>query len=513
MISRLARFAAAALLLSLGCAGPGPRLFPVVPGEVRSLSDGGADRLFKTKKHGALDYCEHIDETGRVSVLRFDTNGDGEFDLDVPRASIKGDDRQLIILIDSEPFEVVRSLYEQGRFRLFYPPSRTISPFPVMTDLSFSEFFGVSPCPGAESEFYDGKKLEGGYTNYVHQTNEPWLKCVDYDMANVAHAFAYYGSHAWFDHELHYIQKYFMEGCKSPYIGYCVGTSCVGAQYGRDGHQAAMIRLDRMCERIMHDTQGRVQITLMSDHGHNMMASKRVPIGETLERCGYRVSKTLKKRRDVVVPEFGTVTCAVIYTLDAEDVARDVVGIEGVVQTMYLDSNDEVVVLCRGGRARISHKGDSFRYVAEMGDPLHMMPFWGKLVSDGKADAAGFVRDDVLFDATKDHEYPDSIHRIWRAFHGLMQHTPQVMVAVADGYHCGSKLMSEIYSMQAAHGNLGMLSSSGVVITTAGRLPPVMRMQDLANELRKVGVPVPQGEPLANANADSGARCDSSSNR
>ena len=475
--------------MSLGCAGPGPKLFPIVPRETKSAA--GTDRLFDTNGDKKIDYCEHVDETGRVTLLRFDTNCDGEFDLDVPRVKVQSDDRNLIILVDSEPFEVVRSLYEQGRFRLFYPPSRTISPFPVMTDLSFAEFFGVSPCPGAESEFYDGCKLEGGYTNYIHQANEPWLAHVDYEMINFAHAAAYYASHAWLDHEFHYIQKYFMQSTKRLYIGYCVGSSCVGAQYGRNGHQAAMIRLDRMCEQIMHDMKGRVQITLMSDHGHNMVPSKRVPIGETLEHAGYHVGKKLENKGDVVVPEFGTVTCAVIYTHEPEDVARDVVGIEGVVQSMYLDSNDEVVVLSRGGRARIAHKGDSYRYTTEMDDPLHMVPFWSKLVSEGKADSTGFVRDDVLFEATKDHEYPDSIHRIWRAFHGLIGHQPEVMVAVADGYHCGSKLMSKIYAMQAAHGNLGMLSSSGMVITTAGLLPPIIRMQDLAEELRKVGVPVP----------------------
>ena len=492
MHHRIAGLAAALLLASLGCAGPGPKLFPVVPRETHAAPSAAIDRFFDTDSDHKIDYCEHVDETGRVTLLRFDTHCDGQFDLEVPRTSVQADDRNIIILVDSVPFEVVRGLHEQGRFRLFYPPARTISPFPVMTDLSFSEFFGVSPCPGAESEFYDGVKLQDGYTNYIHEANEPWLERCDYHMINFAHAAAYYGSHAWFDHELHYIQKYFMQGPKPFFIGYCVGTSCVGAQYGRDGHQAAMIRLDRMCEQIMHDTCGRVQITLMSDHGHNMMASRRVPVSETLKRAGYRVGEKLERKGDVVVPEFGTVTCAVIYTHEPEDVARDVVGIEGVVQSMYLDTNDEVVVLSRGGRARVAHKGDSYRYTAEMGDPLHMLGVWQGLSKDGRADSEGFVRDDALFAATNDHEYPDSIHRIWRAFHGLIVHTPEVMLTVADGYHCGSKLMSEIYAMQAAHGNLGMLSSSGMVITTAGALPPVMRMKDLAKALRGVGVPVNQ---------------------
>jgi hypothetical protein len=45
--------------------------------------------------------------------------------------------------------------------------------------------------------------------------------------------------------------------------------------------------------------------------------------------------------------------------------------------------------------------------------------------------------------------------------------------------------------MRAAHGNLATLGSSAFSVTTAGELPPVLRMQDLGDALRGLGVPIP----------------------
>ncbi len=460
-------------------------MFPVVPTETRATLDG-VERRFDINGDGKIDYAERLGPDGRITVLRFDTNADGDLDQEINRFAPGPDDRHLIIIVDSVPFGLMEGLWRDGRFRLFHPPSCTISPFPVMTDVSLAEFFGVSPCPGAESEFYDGAKLSEGYDNYANERNAIWLARTDYHMINFAHAIAYFYPHAWFDHELHYIQKYFQRSAKSPFIGYCVCTSALGAMLGRNGHLAGLIRLDRMCEQMMWQARGKLQITLLSDHGHNLVPSKRVPLTETLENAGYRITTRLKVRGDIVVPEFGIVTCAGIYTRDAEHVARDVVGIDGVEQAMYLGDNDSVVVLARcGARATISHANGKYRYVAQQGDPLNLMPIVKQLV-----DADGWIADAALFDATKSHEYPDAVHRVWRAFHGLMAHPPDVMLAVSDGWHCGSKFMTDVLDLQAAHGNLGRPSSNGFVMTTMGHVPGITRMEDLAAALRILGVPL-----------------------
>ncbi|MCH7871333.1 MAG: hypothetical protein IID33_06495, partial [Planctomycetes bacterium] len=146
-----------------GCvAGRGPQLFPPVPAERRALTDGGVERRYDTDHDGRVDFAEQLSSEGIIQVLRYDTNADGEFDLDVALDRIPADERiDLIILLDSVPFEVVRSAYAGGRLRMFHRPTRVISPFPVMTDLSFSEFFDVTPCPGIESQYCDGQRLIG----------------------------------------------------------------------------------------------------------------------------------------------------------------------------------------------------------------------------------------------------------------------------------------------------------------------------------------------------------------
>jgi len=477
------------------CAGPGPRLFPLVPTAESFGPEGVLLRGYDLNKDARLDYQEAISPEGRVVSLAFDANADGRFRLHVDRRAPSAGDRQLLIILDSVPFDVVHALYEQGRFRLFHPPSRVISPFPVMTDVSLTEFFGLAPCPAVESEFYDGVQLRDGYDNYVHERNTPWLACTDYRLSPVAHSVAYFYPDAWFDRELRYIQDLFMDRFRSSktagtaaFVGYCVGTSALGASLGRSGHQAGLVRLDRFCQQLVYETRGAVQITLMSDHGHNLVHSRRIPLREFLTRCGYCVRARLERPGDVVLPEFGIVTCAAIYTRAASRVARDVAGMEGIQLVAYRADDGTIVVLDRDGEARISYRDGAYRHEARRGDPLRLRSTLERLSGQGRLTADGFVLDADLFEATREHVFPDAVHRLWRAFHGLTLHTPDVLIAVNDGYHCGSPFMSSLVDLAAAHGNLGQPSSYGFAMTTAGSLPPVLRMDSLRGQLKQLGV-------------------------
>lgn len=493
-----------------GCAGPAPKYFPPAPIAVERLPDGGEDWRYDVSGDGCLDYCERRSPDGRVILLRFDANADGEYAEEVERlltqeASSNRGDRHLVIILDSIPWHMVQEFWQQGRFRYFPPPSRLISPFPVMTDLSLSEFYGISPSPGVESEYYDGTVLRDGYDIYAHEGNAAWTVNVDYYLQFIAHAVAYLAPDRWFEHEMGKIQRHFYGSEKDFFVGYVVSTSGLGAWEGRDGHQAALVRLDRFCQHVMHTLRGRVQLTLLSDHGHNLVNSRRVPLSEMLRRIGYRVTKRLSGPSDVVVPEFGVVTCAAIYTQRAPDVARDVLGIDGIEHTAYVDEVGDVIVQSRDGLARIRARHEettvpeesngerrrpaSLRYDCERGDPFELLSIIDDLRGRGLVDADGFIVDRVLFEATRAHKYPDAVYRIWRSFHGLMIYTPDVMVSVQDGWHCGSPFMSWLCDLQAAHGNLGQLSSYGFVMTTMGELPDIVRMEDLREELRRLGVP------------------------
>lgn len=484
----------AAAISLIGCAGPPPKLFPVTPIKLEVDSSSATRREYDTDGNGEVDFIETLAARGGVSELRTHEPGNGWTALDwqPDRPASATNARQILIIVDSVPFHMVREAWESGRFRAFHPPVRTIAPFPVMTDLSLSEFFGCSPCPGVESAYFDGRRLRDGYETYAQGGNVPWHQFVDYWMNMTAHAFAYLWPDAWFDHELGEIQVAFTQSTQRRFTGYCVGTSALGALQGRNGHARALVQLDRFCQWIIRREQGRVHITLMSDHGHNLMLSKRIPLPETLGRMGYRISDRLKKPGDVVVPEFGIVTCAALSTREPDRVSRDVVSIDGIRLAAYLDAaHDEVIVIARDGEARIGRDADGrFSYRAQRGDPLQLLPIIADMQRGASGTEVPVLDDGMLRNATMTHVYPDALHRLWRAFHGLVKNTPDVLIDVEDGFHCGSPFMSKTIDLAAAHGNLGQLSTSGFCMTTAGQLPPDLRMDELANALKTLGFDV-----------------------
>ncbi|MCK6486193.1 MAG: hypothetical protein HUU22_05320 [Phycisphaerae bacterium] len=491
----------AACLSFAGCAGPGPRLFPVAPLAERALQNGGALRLYDVNGDGRADFGEQLSREGLVESLHYDTDADGGGGTIVHLAEIASDQRRdLVLILDSIPYRMVHDLWQAGRFRYCRPPTRVISPFPVMTDVSLAEFFGVSPCPGLESRYYDGSRLTSGYWKYAGDVDMPWVPRVDYRMWTIAHTRAYLDPHPWFDHELRVIQDRMTQrvqqaangdaAAQRAFIGYCVGPSSLGANEGRNGHQAGLIRVDRVCQQMLYDTRGRVRVSMFSDHGHNLVRSRRIPLADLLSRFGYRVSTRLERPGDIVVPEFGIVTYAAIHTQQPAGVARDVVGIDGVTLAAWLDEQDRVVVRSRDGLAAITKSGDAYCYRCEYGDPLGLLPLLDELRKHGAGDAAGCAADETWFTVTADHIYPDPLHRLWRAFHGLVVHQPDVLVCSAEGYHFGSALMDRMVALAAAHGSLSAVSSTGFAMTAAGDLPRVVQMENLRDALLELGVGV-----------------------
>lgn len=463
-----------------------PTLMPVAPAHICTLSNGDQERAYDRNHDQQPDYVELLTAGGRVRQLQVDGNQDGQLDDPIAIDNIPvSDSRQLFIILDSIPFQMVQDLWQQGRFRYFHPPRRIIAPFPVMTDLSLAEFFGVSPSPGVESAHFDGAHLTDPFNTYATGANAPWLRGVDHFQSQDAHMLAYLWPMSTYLEELHGIETtFFQDPSTLVMVYYMVSTSAQGAKYGRNGQQSSLVTLDRFCQALMARTQGRLQITLLSDHGHNLRQGTFIQLSSLLPRLGYRVGDRLETVGDVVIPEWGLVTCAALHTHEPAQLAVDVLGLEGIDLAAYANDQDQVVVLSRGGQASITHRAGTFCYQCQYGDPLQLLPVLSGLTSDSKE----FIDDRAWFDATLDHTYPDPIHRLWRAFHGLVENTPQVLLSLDEDHYCGSDFLLNFINLQSAHGSLHQSATYGFVMTTAGELPPTMRMDTLAVELEKLGL-------------------------
>lgn len=472
-----------------GCAGPGPRLSPAAPVRSEQVS-GGTLNWYDMDADGRADYGERQSEDGRIVELRYLAGKSSAAQTVDLSALPESERRDLIIILDSIPYHLAEAAWKAGMLRHFPRPTRIIAPFPVMTDVALVDFFHQTPGVAIESDYYDGQRETDGYNVYLKAGVSIWHEHVDYAMPHIAHGSAYMDQLPWFDHELRRIQDAFERSQAPVFVGYCVGTSALGALQGREGHETGLSRMDRFCRTMVYRSRGRVRITLLSDHGHNLVTSTRIPLSDLLKKAGYNVTNKLIKPKDIVLPEFAMATCSAIYTNDPAAVAADVVKIEGMELAAYPHADGSLVVLSPSGRAKILRSESGYRYEASSGDPLVLLPILERLQAANKINPDGFVSDAVLLEATADATYPDAVDRLWRAFHEQFQHTPNVLISVADGKHTGSKFQSEMIKLRAAHGNLRPLSTFGFAATTAGELPATLRMRELAPALNRAGVHV-----------------------
>jgi len=492
--SGVSLFLVAAVFIPLaGCAGPGPRLFPPSPARVEQASD--ATRLwYDTSGDGNLDYYERLNAQGRVVALGYDARTGDTAAQEVVLAEVPASEqRDLVLILDSVPVSMVQEAWDRGEYRLFPRPTAVVAPFPVMTDACLVDFFHLMPGVAIESDYYNGQRQTDGYKVYLKGGVAIWQEHVDYHMRHSAHAPAYLDPLPWFDHELRRVQDDFLRDDRQRTIGYFVGTSALGASKGRDGHLTGISRVNRFCHEIVFRTRGRARITLMSDHGHNLVTSRRIPLSNLLKKAGWNVTHRLRGPRDLILPEFAMATSSAIYTRSPEPVARDAVQVEGIELAAFVDADGSVIVLDRQGRARITRSAEGYRYEPLTADPLGLNAIWQRLTEAGRLTPNGYAPDAVLFEATIEHHYPDAIDRLWRPFHEQFQNKPDVLISVADGYHTGSEFQSRVITLRAAHGNLRPLSTYGFAATTAGELPAALRMRDLATALRTVGVNVLDG--------------------
>jgi hypothetical protein len=237
-------------------------------------------------------------------------------------------------------------------------------------------------------------------------------------------------------------------------------------------------RLDGAIERLMRESDAPLRVSLFSDHGNHFRGYERVSFSGPLRRAGLRLAKRVDGPSDVVVPSYGLVGAAVLFTTEANEprAARAVATAEGVDFAVY-ERDGVARIVSRDGLATIERRGDRYRYVAAKGDPLGLLPVLPGVIE--RADADGFVADADWFEATRALARPDAVRRVYDGATGHVRNRANVVVSLEDGYLAGSAAMDLFAAMRATHGSLAAEQSSGFVMTTASGLPPVLRAGDV----------------------------------
>lgn len=482
--STVAPFLALLGAVSAGCTSlsgwmaPGSTLtFPERP-----VASDATGRAWDVDGNGVADFAIRRGPSGRCDRLEYDDDEDGRCD----RAYTLGDRHpggvpHLILFVDSLPHRIVKERWRNGQWGWFHRPSKMIPPFPSLSEVTFGEIMQAPPLAANIERFYDRRvgHVRNLYVDRALGYEHPWQQRLDSRLASYLDVgMSYVNPRPWYRAELSAAKAAVDAATGMVTIAYVVSSSAMLSRYGVQGLDECLSRLEQLCLQLLWERQGAIDISILSDHGHNLTPSPNIPVAQYLAEAGFNpVAAIADRRRDVVAEIDGLITWFGVHTSRPSDVADAMLARPEVQLACYQDA-DLVVVRDRDGTAHIERDGERFRYRPIAGDPLRLAPTVLDLRTAGALDDRGFGADRTWFDATVDGEYPDALHRVWYAFHGQVINTPQVMFTLHDGFCAGLSAMDDWIDMQSTHGGLNQVNSDAVLMTTTREVVPHLRSRE-----------------------------------
>ncbi len=415
----------------------------------------------------------------------------GDPDALLRRAPVLNDRAEvLVLMLDGVPYEVMQQMWERGFFRIFHRPSRVITPFPSMTEVSAALIWEAEQPRGYESLYFDraSRSLEGGARTYLQRRRlapRDFHRAFDY-VEPRGFEFAVYGfPERIFRADLFRFLLAYRDSRKRVFRAFLKSTDGLTHIRGREGLEKALLQLEAVLNRIYTERGGRLKIVLLSEHGNAFSRCQWVDLEAPLRRAGFTVRRRLDPADPtvVVIPSFGLTGYAALYTAPSarRRVAEVLAELPEVAVVAHAEGSD-LYVRNREGSARISHDAATrrFRYEALWGDPLALLPVLQRIREAGKMSADGYVADEVWFAALASHPFPDALFRLWQATRGLVQNPADVLVGFRDGFVYGARafrVYDALIPVRAIHGGLTGAQSTGFFMATHAEAPPHIRPQ------------------------------------
>ena len=266
-------------------------------------ADGGA-RYYDVNGNGRIDFTVRAGPDGRAELLEYDDDEDGACDRryrisDYDAARVP----HLIILLDSIPFEPLARAHAEGRLWCFNAPQKVIPPFPTMSGLIFSQMLGAPPPPGMINRHYDRRRgrIDNRITKRVFGWRYPWQLRLHYHPNYLENGRMFLDPRGWYPVELARSRRTLDESPDLVTVVYLASTSGLLSKYGADSLDEIIDGLQQLALQLLHDRNGAVNISIVSDHGHNLVPPERIELGKALKAGGFRPTSKLPTARDGVV--------------------------------------------------------------------------------------------------------------------------------------------------------------------------------------------------------------------
>ncbi len=361
----------------------------------------------------------------------------------------------------------------------YFPVSRMVSSFPSTSDVAWTEIFGDRPLPGYQRTYYSEAAnmqiaIDGVSTSMEHERQMNWqvqdgfLRAMGYVFPSQMYAY-----------EVNDMIKHFRDANNTGGNYYAYIRASDDAQHMNRDIFTLLCRLDRQLQELCADYKKRegrdLEIVILSDHGNNHAGrGKRVEIRAFLENAGYRITKSLKNEKDVVLPTTGIESWVEVHNLPGEttNLAQLLTHLEGVdvVTARVPDQTNHFLVMnSKGERATIewNPERNTFRYTAEQGDPINYQPVIEILRQKNLLDRDGFATADDWMAGTLAHHYPLAPERIVRGLTQVTLNPATILLSLKNSHVHDEWLVnegSELVSLGGTHGALDDVNSDGIVL-------------------------------------------------
>jgi hypothetical protein len=398
--------------------------------------------------------------------------------------------RHVIICVDGVGISTIRKMRENGHFKSFHSPSHMISTFPSLTNAALSKILepaGATMTGGYEDNFFDAEtnKMRGGILDRFRSdrfVRGTFRELFDYHPSALKSGLGYaappLSTYLESQSDLIRLRQKARNSQQPVFFAYTGATDSLAHVGGETLLRSFLEGLDDTIEDIVRDSKTPVVVTIFSDHGNDFRTYRRVALKEPLRRAGFKLGKKIKDDQSVVLPQYGLVGSAVLFTRDKneERLGAVLATLEGVDFVAH-EADGIVHVANRRGNATIEKRGDEYRYFAKKGDPLDLLALTQQTNHQNGAD--GFIKDEDWFVLTQNSARPDVVRRIFEGATQGVLNRANVVVNLEDGYYTGSSLLDTFTILQATHGNIGPEQSYGFVMSTMTELPQYIRAGDL----------------------------------
>jgi hypothetical protein len=434
-----------------------------------------------------------------------DSDGDGTVDVVLRGSSMESfvrpgaDDpeaRWLVVCLDGVPYDEMLALWEEGYFREFFRPVPLIAPFPTASGIALSEAFHTAPVQGYEDGFFDiqRNRLSGGALMTTTGEKIPYLALLDYDLPGYLKGPAYLLPYKSYRADLGRFRQRFLASGDKIYLAHIASTDSLYHILPAEEMRRLLVEVDALLRELYFDAEGKLRITLFSDHGNSLAKGHPVPLEEHLAAGGWRLGDRCGETRTVVAPAYGLLGFFSLYCVGDKkaELGRHLAKMEGVDIVVY-ENSDGVTIENSQGQARLSWDQEAtvFRYQPLTGDPLNLAEILATLKAEGKMDAEGWVKDADLFAATWNHLLPDPGYRLWQWAVNHVHNPADLLVSLRPGFHYGSRTFERFVTMRSTHGSIDRMQTLGFATSTDAPLGGTIRSRDLlpANleEIKRTG--------------------------